>query len=74
MNDVLRAMRERALIDPAFRRAILETAENPEPLAALCDVAQKNGFHLTLADIHLRRRGVFLQSDKIDKRRQSHAL
>lgn len=51
MNDILRAMRERALTDPAFRQAILATAENPDPLAALCDVAQKNGFRLTLADI-----------------------
>ena len=51
MNDILRAMRERALIDPAFRKAILETAETPEPLAALCDVAQQNGFNLTMADI-----------------------
>ena len=51
MNDILRAMRERALIDPSFRRAVLATAESADPLAALCDVAQQNGFDLTLADI-----------------------
>ena len=51
MNDILLAMRERALMDSAFRRAILATAENPDPLAALCDVAQQNGFNLTMADI-----------------------
>ena len=37
MNDILRAMRERALIDPSFRRAVLATAESADPLAALCD-------------------------------------
>lgn len=51
MNDILRAMRERALIDPSFRQAVLSTAESVDPLAALCDVAQQNGFDLTLADI-----------------------
>ena len=51
MNDILRAMRERALLDPAFRAAILETAHQADPLSALCDLAQKNGFPLTLADI-----------------------
>ena len=51
MNDILLAMRERALMDSAFRKAILATAENPDPLAALCDVAQQNGFNLTMADI-----------------------
>ena len=48
MNDILLAMRERALMDSAFRKAILATAENPDPLAALCDVAQQNGFNLTM--------------------------
>ena len=39
MNDILLAMRERALMDSAFRKAILATAENPDPLAALCDAS-----------------------------------
>ena len=38
MNDILRAMRERALVDFSFRQA-------------LCELAQANGFNLTLADI-----------------------
>lgn len=32
MNDILLAMRERALMDSAFRKAILATAENPDRL------------------------------------------
>ena len=51
MNDILRAMRERALVDSAFRQAILATRDAADPLTALCDLAQANGFSLTLADI-----------------------
>lgn len=64
MNDILLAMRERALMDSAFRKAILATAENPDPLAALCDVAQQNGFNLTMAGYHFRRRGVSCNQTK----------
>ena len=48
MNDILLAMRERALMDSAFRKAILATAENPDPLAALCDLAHHHPFHPTM--------------------------
>ena len=51
MNDILRAMRERALTDAAFRQAILATQNAADPLTALCELAQANGFNLTLADI-----------------------
>ena len=51
MNDILRAMRERALTDAAFRQAILATQNAADPLTALCALAQANGFNLTLADI-----------------------
>ena len=51
MNDILRAMRERALVDPSFRQAILATRNAADPLTALCELAQANGFNLTLADI-----------------------
>ena len=51
MNDILRAMRERALVDFSFRQAILATRNAADPLAALCELAQANGFNLTLADI-----------------------
>ena len=43
MNDILRAMRERALVDSSFRQAILATRNAADP--------QANGFNLTLADI-----------------------
>ena len=51
MKDILRAMRERALVDPSFRQAILATRNAADPLTALCELAQANGFNLTLADI-----------------------
>ena len=51
MNDILRAMRERALVDPSFRQTILATRNAADPLTALCGLAQANGFNLTLADI-----------------------
>ena len=49
MNDILRAMRGRALVDFSFRQAILATRNAADPLAALCELAQANGFNL--ADI-----------------------
>ena len=51
MNDILRAMREHALTDAAFRQAILATQNAADPLTALCELAQATGFNLTLADI-----------------------
>lgn len=51
MNDILRAMRKRALVDFSFRQAILATRNAADPLTALCELAQVNGFNLTLAEI-----------------------
>lgn len=51
MNDTLLAMRERALRDEAFRRALLATRTADDPLSALCDFAGANGFPLTPGDI-----------------------
>ena len=59
MNDILRAMRERALVDPSFRQAIFTRnprgskakAIDPADVAAFLALAQANGFNLTLADI-----------------------
>ena len=51
MNETLRAMRERALSDPAFRAALLETRDAADPLLALCDFAAENGYALTLGDV-----------------------
>lgn len=51
MNDTLIAMRERAHTDPAFRAALLKTREADDPLCALCDFAQANGYALTLMDV-----------------------
>ena len=51
MNDVLIAMRERALADSTFRAALLETREAADPLLALCALANQNGYALSLGDI-----------------------
>lgn len=40
MNDILRAMREHALTDAAFRQAILATQNAADPLTALCELAR----------------------------------
>ncbi|MBQ8617591.1 MAG: hypothetical protein IJ418_08745 [Clostridia bacterium] len=51
MNDILIAMRERAHADEAFRQALLKTREAADPLLALCELAQANGYALSLGDI-----------------------
>ena len=51
MNDTLRALRERALKDAAFRAALLATREAADPLDALCRFACENGFPLTMGEI-----------------------
>lgn len=51
MNDILLAMRTRALEDDIFRSAVLATKSAEDPLTALCSLAQKEGFSLTIADI-----------------------
>ena len=51
MNDILIALRDRALCDPAFRAALLKTREAADPLSALCDFAIQNGYPLSLGDI-----------------------
>ena len=51
MNETLRALRDRALADPAFRAALLKTRDAADPLLALCDFASANGYPLTLGDV-----------------------
>ena len=51
MNDMLLAMREKALCDEPFRLALLATREANDPLEALCQTAHAHGFSLTIADI-----------------------
>lgn len=51
MNETMRALRERALADPQFRQALLDTRTAPDPLSALCDLATQNGYPLTLYDV-----------------------
>ena len=51
MNDMLIAMRERALADSAFRAALLKTREADDPLSALCDFACANGYPLSAMDV-----------------------
>ena len=51
MNETLRLLRDRALCDPAFRAALLETRHAADPLLALCDFSTANGYPLTLGDV-----------------------
>ena len=51
MNETLRALRERALSDPAFRQALIDTRSAADPLEALCVFANANGFSLTPGDV-----------------------
>ena len=51
MNEVLRMLRERALCDDAFRKALLETRSASDPLMALCSFATENGYPLSLGDV-----------------------
>ena len=51
MNETLRALRDRALCDSAFRAALLRTRDAADPLLALCDFATANGYPLTLGDV-----------------------
>ena len=51
MNETLRMLRERALQDENFRKALLDTRVSADPLVALCDFATRNGYFLSLGDI-----------------------
>lgn len=51
MNEILRALRSRALEDPAFRAALLKTRNAADPLLALCEFANSHGYTLSLGDI-----------------------
>lgn len=51
MNDILIALRDRALKDKSFRLALLATKTASDPLSALCDFAAQNGYSLSIGDI-----------------------
>ncbi|MBR2942437.1 MAG: hypothetical protein IKB82_03470 [Clostridia bacterium] len=51
MNEILRRLRERALKDPAFRAALLETRIAPDPLSAFCAFSTENGYPLTVDEV-----------------------
>ena len=51
MNETLRALRDRALRDPAFRQALLDTRHAADPLSALCTFATEHGFPLTADEV-----------------------
>ena len=51
MNDILIALRDRALREPGFRAALLKTREAADPLSALCDFAAAHGYPLSMGDI-----------------------
>lgn len=44
--DILENIRHKALTDPAFREAILETQLSAEPISDFCKICQKNGFEI----------------------------
>ena len=51
MNEMMRALRERALRDPAFRQALLDTRRAADPLTAFCAFATANGYPLTIDEV-----------------------
>ncbi|MBQ2833420.1 MAG: hypothetical protein IJN79_01050 [Clostridia bacterium] len=51
MNDILIALRDRALRDESFRLALLATRTAEDPLSALCDFAVAHGYPLSIGDI-----------------------
>lgn len=51
MNEMLRALREKALSDAAFRQALLNTRSAADPLSAFCDFATASGFPLTVDEV-----------------------
>ena len=51
MNEILRLLRERALSDNAFRLALLETKNAPDPLSAFCAFASENGYPITVDEV-----------------------
>ena len=51
MNETLRILRERALLDPSFRQALLDTRCAADPLNALCEFSTQNGYPLDIYDV-----------------------
>ena len=51
MNETLRALREKALGDPDFRRALLATQSASDPLNTFCAFATEHGFPLTVDEV-----------------------
>lgn len=51
MNETLRMLRDKALQDPAFRQALLNTRNAQDPLSAFCDLATASGYPLTIDEV-----------------------
>ena len=51
MNEMLRALRDKALSDPDFRKALLATRCADDPLSAFCAFATENGCPLTVDEV-----------------------
>ena len=51
MNETLRLLREKALKEPAFRQALLDTRMADDPLSAFCALSTQNGFPLTVDEV-----------------------
>ena len=51
MNEMMRALRDKALSDPAFRKALLDTRNASDPLSAFCAFATENGYPLTIDEV-----------------------
>jgi len=51
MNETFRMLRERALGDPDFRQALLDTRKAADPLSAFCAFATENGYPITVDEV-----------------------
>ena len=51
IDEILSAMKERAVKDIAFREALLQTAEGKNPLSAFCALGREAGYPLYEMDL-----------------------
>ena len=51
IDEILSAMKERAVKDKAFREALLQTAEGKNPLSAFCALGREAGYPLYEMDL-----------------------
>lgn len=51
VETVMSALREKALKDEDFRKELLDTQKEKNPLASFCDIARREGYELYEMDI-----------------------